>query len=453
MGTNTSNDHPWHSPWSSAPGLISALRREDPIGRRPGLEAYVSRLTRTATGLATVGSMATTAAPRRWLPKVDPRLLDAVVAAAMLAILVTSISAKAPEPGQHGGDAPAYLLAVALCVPYVFHRRYPMAVFSVVMASLVVFSLRHYAAFPGLSVFVLLFAIALHTDRRRALVTLVISLVAFSVALIAQPPGVADGSTWTSTLLAVAVSWLAGENLRSRRARWAALEERTIRLEHEREERTRQAVAAERLRIARELHDVVAHSMSVIAVQSGVGNHVIDTQPDEARRALQTIETTSRTALTEMRRLLGVLRQDGESQASLEPAPGLLELPQLIAQVAGAGLVATLDVEGDRQAVPPGVDLSAYRIVQEALTNVVKHGGETATVRVRYGDGGVSVEIVDDGPQTTAADAAYRHPISPGHGLIGMRERVAVFGGDFSAARRPGGGFRVAARLPFEVST
>jgi signal transduction histidine kinase len=257
------------------------------------------------------------------------------------------------------------------------------------------------------------------------------------------------------------------ESLRNRRARWAELNARAERLEREREAEARRAVTEERLRIARELHDVVAHSMSVIAVQSAVGGHVMDTQPEEARHALAAIEATSRSALTEMRRLLGVLRQDGEPAGSLVPSPGLADLAPLVAQVGEAGLKVWVQVDGERGPVPPGVDLSAYRIIQEALTNVIKHAGPaTACVRVSYEKGAVALEITDDGPgrndgrrgaapgrpDGSRADAVTS-PFSTGHGIIGMRERVAVFGGEFAAGPRDSGGFRVFARLPIPEVT
>jgi signal transduction histidine kinase len=219
----------------------------------------------------------------------------------------------------------------------------------------------------------------------------------------------------------------------------------------EREDRARRAVTEERLRIARELHDVVAHSMSVIAVQSGVGHHVLDTQPEEARRALAAIETTSRAALIEMRRLLGVLRQEGEPRAALAPAPGLADLPFLLEQVTQAGLDVTLTMLGEVPQVSAPVDLTTYRIVQEALTNILKHGGPTAQVRITYSEAEVYVEVLDDGRPRAPRPAAARSDL--GHGLIGMRERVAVFGGRLSAGTRPGGGYRVAAHLPLSPQT
>ena len=218
------------------------------------------------------------------------------------------------------------------------------------------------------------------------------------VAVDLQPAKVAVLATYIESELGVGLAWLAGWNLRHRRARWAELQARAERLEREREEEARRAVTEERLRIARELHDVIAHSMSVIAVQSAVGNHVIDTQPAEARQALAAIEATSRSALTEMRRLLGVLRQDGEPRGSLTPAPGLADLASLVSQVQDAGLKVWINVDGQRGTVPPGIDLSAYRIIQEALTNVIKHAAASAAnVTISYRPDSVTVEVTDQG--------------------------------------------------------
>jgi signal transduction histidine kinase len=196
---------------------------------------------------------------------------------------------------------------------------------------------------------------------------------------------------------------------------------------------------------------VVAHAISVIAVQSGVGAHVANTQPKEAAKALVAIEVTSRAALEELRRLLGVLRQADGPQGDLTPVPGLADLDGLLAEVGKAGLPVRLRVNGTRPPLPAGVDLSAYRIVQEALTNVVKHAGPArAQVVVDYRDQDVRVEVTDDGrgAMTSVRDGR----VGAGHGLIGMRERVAAFGGDFQAGPRPGGGFRVAARLPLAAN-
>jgi len=323
----------------------------------------------------------------------------------------------------------------------------------VTFAALVAFSLLHYAPYPGLSVFVLIFGIALHGTRRDSLAALAAVVVAFVVALLAQPAGVVAVSDVISTMLATAVAWLAGDNLRQRRLRWEALEERTRMLEREREDRDRAAVAAERLRIARELHDVVAHSMSVIAVQAGVGRHVIETDVTAARDALGVIESTSREALVEMRRLLGVLRQENEG-AAMRPMPGLADIPTLVAETRRAGLGVTLDSTGAVREVPAGVDLAAYRVVQEALTNVLRHGGPVAHVRVACSHDRVELEVTDEGrPRSTLIEPSRNAESGTGHGLLGMRERVALYGGSFEAAPRPGGGFRVHASLPYAVGS
>jgi len=386
---------------------------------------------------------------RTWWRSLDRRVLDATVAALLLVVTALPLATRSLVAGQRPSDIWAYLLAVALCVPFVFHRRFPVAAITVACGALVLYAIGRYNAYPGLPIFVLVAGISLHSTRRRALLAAGLGAAAISVAVWLQPEGVATASTWVASLLAVAVAWLWGENLRNRRARWAAMEERARRLEAEREERDRQAVTDERLRIARELHDVVAHSMSVIAVQSGVANHVIDSRPAQARQALATIEATSRSALVELRRLLGVLRPGDDPVASLEPNPGMAEIGRLAEQIRSAGVEVELKVEGEPGDLPPGVDLSAFRIAQEGLTNVLRHGGNVARMLVRYSPGAVAVEIADDGRAGTADEAPAD---GTGHGLIGMRERVAVFGGELTAGPIPGGGYRMAARLPYAAA-
>jgi signal transduction histidine kinase len=367
--------------------------------------------------------------------------------------MVFELSAKQLLSGENPSGALAYLLAALITLPFAVHRRHTMAVLAICTWSVVVYSLGRFSAFPGYAMFVLLFGVSLHSDRRRSAAALAAVVVAMSAALIMQPAGVVTSATWISTLLAVAVAWLSGENIRSRRVQVSALQDRALRLEQDRDARTRQAVGEERLRIARELHDVVAHSMSVIAVQAGVANHVIDSRPEIARQALATVEINTRSALVEMRRLLGVLRQGDEPSASLAPAPGLSQVADLVEQFRGAGLTIELRLHGGLDGVPDGVDLSAYRIVQEGLTNVLRHGGRRAKVTIGHRADAVEVDISDDGRRpdqelvasVPGADAGR----GAGHGLIGMRERVSVFGGTLVAEDRPGGGFRLAATLPF----
>jgi signal transduction histidine kinase len=232
----------------------------------------------------------------------------------------------------------------------------------------------------------------------------------------------------------VTVAWIIGFAVRQQRAYAQA-----------QAEKQRYAIAEERLRIARELHDVVAHSLSLIAVQAGVGSYVAAEQPGEAARALSSIEATSRGALNEMRRLLGALRDD-DTTAELEPAHGLADLPQLIKGATDAGVPVRLEVRGARCDLAPGVSLAAYRIVQEALTNVIKHAGKASTqILVTYERGAVSVEVTDAGGAVARPAAA-----SAGHGIAGMRERAALYAGEFSAGPLPDGRFRVTARLPLD---
>jgi signal transduction histidine kinase len=392
---------------------------------------------------------------RAWWRSVDRRWIDAAVALLLLADQVAELALRSPQPGQHAAGLAAYALAAALVAPIAVHRRYPLAAAALSGAVLVLYGAGNYPPYPGLPIFVLVFGIGLHTERKRAATAAAVAALAMSIAVQEQPHGIATTSTWVTSLLAIAVSWLLGESRRNRRARWAAMEERARRLETEREEQARQAVIQERLRIARELHDVVAHSMSVIAVQSGVANHVMNSRPEQAQQALASIEATSRDALVEMRRLLGVLRQGDESVASLAPSPGLGGLGDLADQIRRAGVTVDLNVHGDLASMPPGADLSAYRIVQEGLTNVLRHGGPAAQVTIRCEAVAVAIEICDDGPAGWTGrrrPAGPPSPREPGHGLLGMRERVSVYGGQFTAEPLVGGGYRLCARLPYDDS-
>ncbi len=250
-----------------------------------------------------------------------------------------------------------------------------------------------------------------------------------------------------------ALAWVLGDSLRTRRAYFAQLEERAARLEKEREAQAKVAVAAERARIARELHDVVAHNVSVMVVQADGAAYVLDSAPDQAKKALETISGTGRQALAEMRRLLGVLRT-GEHQESGEyvPQPDVEQLDDLVEQCRTAGLPVDFKVEGTPRPLPSGVELTAYRIVQEALTNTRKHGGPNAgaSVRLVYFDDGLGLLVEDDGkgaPHELYEDGGAD---GRGHGLIGMRERVGMVGGTLDAGPRPGGGFRISALLPLK---
>jgi len=393
--------------------------------------------------------MPTLQSMRHALGHLHPLLIDGLTASAVFALLAQQLlSRHVLLTGQHPTTVLTWLLGIVSIAPILTHRRFPRASVAVCLSAVAIYAVGRYVAYPGFAVFVLTFDIALHSDERVSVPTLFASAVVIGVAVDLQPAKVAVVATYVASEIFVGGAWSIGWNLRRRRARWAELRARTERLEREHEEEARKAVVEERLRIARELHDVIAHSMSVIAVQSAVGHHVIDTQPAQARQALAAIEATSRSALTEMRRLLGVLRQAGEPRGSLAPAPGLADLAPLVTQVQDAGLRVWITVEGQRESVPPGIDLSAYRVVQEALTNVIKHAGAAAaTVTIRYRDDSVTVEIANQGPAAPGLGVPPPRTGS-GHGIIGMRERVAVFGGEFAAEPGPDGGFRVRACFP-----
>jgi signal transduction histidine kinase len=337
------------------------------------------------------------------------------------------------------------LLIVALVgLPIALARRRPLAGFAVVLVAgwlgmAGIGSLEWILLAPAGLV---LYVVAARCSTAVALSCLALSMwVAVATAL---PDFRSTGAVIPVAMLLVA-SWVLGRAVNQhRRYAEAVLAHRAEIAALEVERASRQAVE-ERLRIARDLHDLVAHSMSVITVQAGFGNLVFDDDQAAARQALGTIEYTGRQALTEMRQLLGVLRApDGSPAAALRPAPGLGDLDGLVAATAAAGVQVEVVVTGTAVPLPPGPDSCAFRVVQEALTNVVKHAGaDTARVSLDYRPDGLEIEIVDSGNAALAAGE-----LAPGHGLVGMHERVALCGGTVSAEPRPEGGFRVSVRLP-----
>lgn len=263
------------------------------------------------------------------------------------------------------------------------------------------------------------------------------------------------GVGWLVAAVAcVAAAVLAVQLARARRAFARTLEERGWLLERERETAAQNAVGAERARIARELHDIVSHNVSVMVVQAGAARRVLAIEPREAAAALHAVEDAGRDAMTELRHLLGLLAppadgsEDHIDNDDLSPQPGLSRLSSLIDRVAFAGLPVEVRISGEPRPLPSGVDLTAYRIIQEALTNALKHGdGRMAEVTVRYADHALRVEVLNSGPSTLSG-ASPAPDEGPGRGLLGLRERVAVLGGDLDARRRFGGGFRVRAKIP-----
>ena len=299
-----------------------------------------------------------------------------------------------------------------------------------------------------MTVLLLTYSAAAWEDSRRALYGLAAVYATLILLGVTDTPGL-DTLGVVGNIAVFTVAWTIGIALRARRESVELrVREADERAKVERQSAAR-ALAEERLRIAQELHDVVAHSMSVIAVQAGVGAHVLDDRPEQARAALEAISATSRGTLTEMRRLLGVLRGDDGARSNA-PAPGLTDLPRLVEDVRAAGVPVTLTVVGDSACdTNPGVELSAYRVVQEALTNVIKHAGTPThvDVLVSHGDDELTVEVLDDG--RGGAALAAPNGSGAGHGHVGMRERVELWGGELAVGPVAGGGYRVSARLPF----
>jgi signal transduction histidine kinase len=375
-----------------------------------------------------------------WI-RCHPRLVDGVLAAVLAFGGLASWGTR--------GLLLHLPLALGMSVPIVFRRSYPAAAFgvaAVVGAAQVLTGLR--AGGADAAMVVLLYTLAAYTPRRTSVPGLAICLLGALVATlrwVTGPVGVPEQLLTGAAFLGgpVLIAWVLGDSMRYRRAYYASLEDRAARLEAERDALAQVAAATERARIARELHDVVAHHVSVMVVQADGASYALAAEPDRARQALVTIAGTGRRALADMRRLLGVLRSDGDL-AGLAPLPGVGQLSELLEQSRAAGLAVSFTVEGVPRPLPDGAALAAYRIVQESLTNTRKHGGLAATAQVtlRYWEDALSLAITDDGRGAAAASDGT------GHGLAGMRERVALYGGSLTAGPRPGGGFEVTAVLP-----
>jgi signal transduction histidine kinase len=379
---------------------------------------------------------------RQWMA------IDAAVSVAMLAVLVGVAVSR--HFHQSGGERTLALLLLApfASLPLAVRRRWPVPVFFIVLAASVAYTVLGARVSTVTGPTYALYTVAVQADRLWSLLALAAVEAAALVNGAEAGFGVnvtlattSKGNTVNAAFAALVqlTVWIAADGIRRRRAYSASLRERSL----------REALSEQRLQIARELHDIVAHAMSVVAVQAGVGSHLIATRPDEAAKSLRAIETTARAALSETRSLLSVIRDDDYDLASRSPVPGLDNLHALVQRVADAGQPATLRVEGRARALPQSLELSVYRVVQEALTNVVRHAAPpvTATVVIRYDDDeGVVVEVTDDGRGN-----GNKRSHGGGHGLAGMRERVSLLGGELSAGPRAGGGYRVVARLPAQA--
>ncbi len=364
---------------------------------------------------------------------------DAAIALVLVAVEVSllwfggagALSGASPDQGLL-----ALALVLASSVPLVWRRRAPVGVLVMTLAAV---TLKRLAGAPvhTFGMLVALFSVAALAPRARSWAALggTILVTTTAVLLMGGP------RLLPINVVVVVTAWVLGDRQRVRRAYIAELEQRAAQLEREREDRARLAVAEERARIARDLHDVVAHSVSLMVVQATAAHRTLHTAPAQAQEALETVARTGRSSLVELRRLLGVLRHP-DDEALLRPQPGMAGLDDLVAHFAAAGLPVDLTVDGQVCALPSTVDVSAYRIVQEALTNALKHAGaDRVEVRVAYASHQLHLAVSDDGAGA-AAD------VEPGHGILGMVERAALVGGTLVARTRAAGGFEVLATMP-----
>jgi signal transduction histidine kinase len=383
-----------------------------------------------------------------------PTLVDSFWAVVLLGMTALNVAEVAT-----GGTSQLLgaVLGLSLCAVVALRRRAPQKMLLLAIAVGVlqlVFDVKPNVG--DFAMLVIVYTVASNGARwfRRLALLGALSAAALAEARWPSAPESFMHSAITTVFMTIpfALAWVIGDSLRTRRAYYAQLEERAARLQREREAQARAAVAAERARIARELHDVVAHNVSVMVVQADGAAYVLDTSPEQAKQALGTISQTGRLALAEMRRLLGLLRASDDSGGEYVPQPSVDQLDDLIEQVRGAGLPVEFAVAGTPRPLSSGVELTAYRIVQEALTNTRKHGGPAAraTVQLTYDDSELRMLIEDDG--RGAQHELYEEGGADGlgQGLIGMRERIAMIGGTIDTGPRPGGGFRISAALPLK---
>jgi signal transduction histidine kinase len=405
-------------------------------------ETTVSPVKRSTAALTYPGGMTADVSAGPGSASRRSLIFDGLLAAGLAAFItvVTSFISE-QQPGRRPFDAGAAALLIVAAGALAWRRRYPVAVLGVVFGAILTYFVLGYAGGPVWLALIIAYVTAVLAGHRlAAAIVAVAGFLTFpwlDYLLRDQPApspvGIAGLAAWLLVLLGVS------EAVRIRRERAAE----AVRIQ---EEEARRRAGEERLRIARELHDALGHHLSLINLQSGVALHLNTELPEQARSSLTAIKQASKEALTELRSVLDILRQEGES-ASRSPTWTLARLDDLVSQAAAAGLVVKTETDGEVRPLPFAVDVAAFRIVQEALTNVTRHAGPaTATVLVSYGDRDVSVQVDDDGR------GASPHGSAPGSGkgIVGMRERVAALGGDLEAGPRPGGGFRVRARLPLD---
>jgi signal transduction histidine kinase len=409
------------------------------------------------------GGLFAPSAPRRYVDGAILRVLSRPIGQdTLIALLLTTASligllvhlhVDLPEGGADRSNRPLDTLGVVLAllqtVPLTWRRVAPVVVLAVCSSAMFLFFyLGYLPSFASFGFLLALYTVAAHRERRISVpAALGSAAVALMLLIGSREPFELD--VIFAEGLVIGAVWFIGDGLRTKRTQVSTLQDRATRLEHEREEAAQKAVSEERRVIARELHDMVAHNVSVIVAQSAAAQRVIDAQPEEGRIVLRSIEESGREALVEMRRLLGLLRTDHDRPDVRDPQRGLDDLAGLLSQVREAGLAVGLTVEGTPRPLPAGLDLSAFRIVQEALTNVLKHAGAGSTsVRIRYERSSLHLTISDDGSGPVEGDP---DPLRARYGHLGMRERVGLFRGSLRVGPKPGGGYEVAAALPLDA--
>jgi signal transduction histidine kinase len=386
--------------------------------------------------------------------KIQPRQLglDALIAAGTLTLALVSrlaIDADIAEFFSRASDGLQLFLIALMTVPLVLRRVYPTPVFFVILTAWVVERALDYPetlAWTGLVI--AFYTIGAELSRRSSLriggITALFILGGTGIGVVTLES--VRGVSLVTTMIVTVTPLLVGREIHEQRRRVKELRERAERAERDREEKAYRAVADERTRIARELHDVVAHQMTVMTLQADGARRIADGSDPRVVQALETISDAGHSALTEMRRMVGLLRAPEETSET-EPLPRLAEVEQLVEKVRAAGVSVDLEVEGDVRPLADGTELSAYRIVQESLTNSVRHGGPdvTAKVAISYSEDHLDLLILDDGRGASAESGD-----EVGHGIVGMRERITVLGGEFSAGPKTGGGYQVHAIIPIE---
>ncbi|HEY3870502.1 MAG TPA: sensor histidine kinase [Actinocrinis sp.] len=382
-----------------------------------------------------------------------PHAADLLVAAVVFAATLLTATGARTSGGATPGPS-GVVFAVVACASLVVRRWWPLVVL-VISGS---FAEGYVAQDPGRGIFILLaplialYTVAEQSQRRRGLVAsgLAVGAIVVMHALL-RPALLGPENLALIALAGLAVA--AGDSSRNRRAYLAEVEQRAARAEQERDRDARRRVTEERLRIARDLHDSVGHHLALISVQAGVADRMLDGSPRQAHDALAHVKAASRSALGELRDTIGLLREPDEPAAPTEPMIGLDGLDDLVASFRRSGLEIERQVEGASRRLAPAVDLTAYRVIQESLTNVYKHAGGPgnpgARISLAYGAAALSITIDNDG-SAGATDDGGGAMIESGHGIVGMRERIAAIGGELRAGPRPGGGFRVAATLPLQ---